>query len=167
MSFATATARKISCSESSHNPCLRRTRSAYSLSIRHRSQKLHRCCPWWIGLRTFTAAMATGIMYRNFFQNLFLSPEGIHYLQNLWRILKLHQTEGRVFFVFWACIPMGKGTFGDNTLAYPDVPAVDILNPIRKGQQRCGRWLPLIWQLVLFCLFKQQRAIQHLQVACR
>jgi len=29
MSFATATARKISCSESSHNPCLRRTRSAY------------------------------------------------------------------------------------------------------------------------------------------
>ena len=30
MSFATATARKLSCSESSHtNPCLRRTRSAY------------------------------------------------------------------------------------------------------------------------------------------
>ena len=29
MSFASATARKISCSESSHNPCLRRTRSAY------------------------------------------------------------------------------------------------------------------------------------------
>jgi len=29
MSFATATARKVSCSESSHNPCLRRTRSAY------------------------------------------------------------------------------------------------------------------------------------------
>ena len=27
MSFATATARKISCSESSHKPCLRRTRS--------------------------------------------------------------------------------------------------------------------------------------------
>jgi len=32
MSFATATARKISCSESSHNPCLRRTRSAYRVS---------------------------------------------------------------------------------------------------------------------------------------
>jgi len=31
MSFATATARKISCSESSHNPCLRRTRSAYRI----------------------------------------------------------------------------------------------------------------------------------------
>ena len=29
MSFATATARKISCRESSHNPCLRRTHSAY------------------------------------------------------------------------------------------------------------------------------------------
>ena len=29
ISFATATERKISCSESSHNPCLRRTRSAY------------------------------------------------------------------------------------------------------------------------------------------
>jgi len=29
MSFATATARKTSCSEWSHNPCLRRTRSAY------------------------------------------------------------------------------------------------------------------------------------------
>ena len=29
MSFATATTRKISCSESSNNPCLRRTRSAY------------------------------------------------------------------------------------------------------------------------------------------
>ena len=29
MSFATGTARKTSCSESSHNPCLRRTRSAY------------------------------------------------------------------------------------------------------------------------------------------
>jgi len=69
--------------------------------------------------------MATGIMYRKLFQNLFLSPEGIHYLQNLWRILKLHQTDGRVFFVFWACIPMGKGTFGDNTLAYPDLPAVE------------------------------------------
>ena len=30
MNFATATARKISCNESSHNPCLRRTRSAYT-----------------------------------------------------------------------------------------------------------------------------------------
>ena len=29
MSFATATARKTSSSESSHNPCLRKTRSAY------------------------------------------------------------------------------------------------------------------------------------------
>ena len=29
ISFATATARKTSCSESSHNPCLHRTRSAY------------------------------------------------------------------------------------------------------------------------------------------
>jgi len=29
ISFVMATARKISCSESSHNPCLRRTRSAY------------------------------------------------------------------------------------------------------------------------------------------
>jgi len=29
MSFAMATARKTSCSESSHNPCLHRTRSAY------------------------------------------------------------------------------------------------------------------------------------------
>jgi len=32
VSFATATAWKISCSESSHNPCLRRTRSAYRVS---------------------------------------------------------------------------------------------------------------------------------------
>ena len=31
MSFATATARKISRSESSHDPCLRRTRSAYRI----------------------------------------------------------------------------------------------------------------------------------------
>ena len=33
MSFVTATARKISCSESSHNPCLRRTRSAYRVCL--------------------------------------------------------------------------------------------------------------------------------------
>jgi len=29
-----------------------------------------------------------------------------------------------------------------------DVPAVDILNLIGRGQQRCDLWLPVLWQLV-------------------
>jgi len=38
-----------------------------------------------------------------------------------------------------------KGHFeGGNTLACPDLPAVDILNLIRKEQQRCGLWLTVL-----------------------
>ena len=37
--------------------------------------------------------------------------------------------------------PYGNGHSGGHTLAYQNSPAV-ILNLIRKGQQRCGLWLP-------------------------
>jgi len=41
-----------------------------------------------------------------------------------------------------------KGHFeGGNTLACLDLPAVDILNLIRKEQQRCGLWLTVLYQL--------------------
>ena len=40
MSFATATARKISCSESSHNPCLHRTHSVYRVCAQAATDRL-------------------------------------------------------------------------------------------------------------------------------
>ena len=44
----------------------------------------------------------------------------------------------------------GKGHFcGSNTWACPDLSAVDIVNVISKGQQRCVFWLPVPWQLII------------------